>query len=232
MIDLFASLTLTDTHEDMVRNIVSIRVSQDLFDDLSDSKEAWEAAIALENEVKPPMFQSVFPVIHRPFEEAEWDSAVEYPFRKWSNSRFSDGTYGVWYGAKDLDTTIFETVHHWRAGILADSGLGFDGLITERKVYNVRCDALLLDFRGMVQRIPSLIDPFDRTLTHQIGNRMHKEGHPGLLSRSARCDGDTCAIFNRNVLSNPRELCRLTYTMRQGSVCVEREPGVTLMVID
>ena len=29
-------------------------------------------------------------------------------------TRFSEGTtYGVWYGARELDTTVYETAWHW-----------------------------------------------------------------------------------------------------------------------
>ena len=48
MDSLFSNLTLTDIHQNVVRNIVSLRVSEDLFDDLTDDPEAWQAAQLLE----------------------------------------------------------------------------------------------------------------------------------------------------------------------------------------
>jgi hypothetical protein len=44
MDQLFAHLTLTDVHTNVIRNIVSIEVSQDLFDDLSNSPQEWALA--------------------------------------------------------------------------------------------------------------------------------------------------------------------------------------------
>mgnify|MGYP001379564184 CR=1 FL=1 len=40
--DVFAHAGLADTHADLMRNIVSLRVSQDLFDDLSDRPADWD----------------------------------------------------------------------------------------------------------------------------------------------------------------------------------------------
>lgn len=224
---LFSGLRLADTHGDLFRNIVSLRVSEDLFDDLSDDPADWQSAINLELERKPNPFSSRSPIIHRPFEEAEWNAAIEFPFRNWSSSRFSDGTFGVWYGASDLETTAYETVHHWRNGFLEDAGFLRPGISVERKVYLVRCDAALIDFRESIRVFPVLVG-HDYTFTHQVGARLHHEGHPGLVSKSARCDdGDIYAVLNQGVLSDPRQHCYLTYTTARDGITVERTPGET-----
>ena len=43
MNSLFAQLTLADVHQDVARNIVSLRESQDLFDDLTEDPAEWLA---------------------------------------------------------------------------------------------------------------------------------------------------------------------------------------------
>lgn len=220
---------LADTHADLMRNIVSLRVSQDLFDDLSDHPADWDAAIALELATKPPLFSSAQPVLYRPFEEACWNDAIHYPFRHWMRSRYSDGSFGVWYGADSIETTVHETVHHWRSGFLQDAGFTRPGIRAERKLYRVRCDAALVDLRPAVAHVPALVDPADYSLTQQIGARLHREGHPGLVSRSARCDGDIHGVLNPAVLSDPRQVCFLTYSTTDGGVVVEREPGQVWM---
>ena len=223
--DVFAHAGLADTHADLMRNIVSLRVSQDLFDDLSDNPADWRAAIALELATKPPMFTSAQPVLHRPFEEARWNDAIHYPFRHWMRSRYSEGGFGVGYGADSIETTVHETVHHWRSGFLRDAGFTRPGIRVERKLYRVRCDAALLDLRPALAHAPALVDPADYSLTQQIGARLHREGHPGLVSRSARCDGDIHGVLNPGVLSDPRQVCFLTYFTTDTGVAVEREPG-------
>ena len=72
MDDLFSHLTLADVHRDVIRNIVSIRESQDLFDDLSDRPDEWALAQQVEGQVRPPPYRSGTPVIHRPFEDAQY----------------------------------------------------------------------------------------------------------------------------------------------------------------
>lgn len=232
MIDaVFSGLAVADIHDDLFRNIVSLRASEDLFDDLSDDPAARQAALNLELETKPPAFESPTPIIHRPFEEAAWNDAIGYPFRHWMRSRFSDGTFGVWYGASEIETTVYETVHHWRFGLLEDARFTMPGVQIERKVYRVRCDAALLDFRRAIGHHPALIHPSDYSFTHQLGARLHREGHPGLVARSARCGGDTQAVLNPAVLSNPRQVCFLTYTTTADGVAIERNPGTVWITI-
>lgn len=223
--DLFAAARLAETHDDLMRNIVSLRVSEDLFDDLSGNPADWPSAINLELATKPRMFASARPVIDRPFEEARWNDAICYPFRNWMKSRYSDGSFGVWYGADTVETSVHETVYHWRHGLLADAGFLQPGVCIERKCYRVRCDAALVDLRPAIEAWPALVDAADYSLTWQVGARLHHEGHPGLVSRSARCEGAIYAVMNPAVLSDPRQMCLLTYVTTETGVVVEREPG-------
>ncbi len=222
---LYAGLRFADVHEDLYRNIVSLRKSVDLFDDLSPNRADWDSAIAVEMQVKQTIFTSTTPIIHRPFEEAIWFSAIGYPYKKWMESRYSDGTFGIWYGASDIHTSAYETVCHW-IKFLSDAGNLNSGVKQERQIYLIQCDALLLDFRPLVTKFPKLISKADYSFTQQIGTRLHREEHPGLVTKSARYDGDVYAILNSNVLSNPRHSCFLTYKIRnKNMIDVERTPG-------
>lgn len=231
---VFDGLTITDFHGDMHRNIVSLRESQDLYDDLSSHPESWKAAIDLELTTKPHTYQSKQTIVDRPFEEAAMNEAIHYPFKNWMISRYSDGSFGVWYGADTLSTSVYETVYHWVTGLLRDAYWeAINGICIERKVYLVRGDAGLLNFIPKLDLFPALIDPAPKgnDLTHQVGARIHHDGHPGLISRSARSTGDVYAIFNSKVLSNPRQICFLTYRTEDGSVFVERQPRQLLLKI-
>lgn len=232
----FAGLPLADVHRDLVRNIKSIRVSQHLFDDLSDDPVDWEIAQLHELATKPPTYASPATIINRPFEEAEWLNAIEFPFRNWASSRFCNGHFGIWYGSDEVETTVYETVHHWRYSFLADAGFNErvtrgtrDSITGERKVYWVRCDAALLDFRARAANYPDLVHPTDHHFTQQIGARLHRESHPGFVTPSARCAGVNFGILSRNVLSAPRACCSLTYRLTREGAAVEREAGQTWM---
>ena len=54
---LFSGLTLTDVRRDVIRNIVSIGASQDLFDALSRSPDEWAGAQQVEDPVRPTPYR-------------------------------------------------------------------------------------------------------------------------------------------------------------------------------
>jgi hypothetical protein len=138
----------------------------------------------------------------------------------------------VWYGSLDLKTTIYETVFHMIKAELAVEGIE-ETIIRERAVYDVHCKAILLDLRDKRNSHPRLIGE-DYDFTQQIGRRLFREGHPGLLAPSARCSGDNLTVFSAKVLSNPRLRCYLTYYFNplNLSVRIERQTSKRLMVVD
>jgi RES domain len=245
---LFSQLTLTDVRGDVLRNIVSIRVSQNLFDDLSSSPEDWALAQRVEDAAKPPPYQSHTPVIHRPFEDAEWFNAlwfstIGWPFKHWQASRFSNGAFGVWYGAGTAETTVYETAYHWFSGLLTDAGFERESVVGERKVYQVACAAALVDLRPVCATHAGLMHKIDYTLGQAVGARLHREGHPGLVTASVRDlgmgsgsgggeGGTNYVILNPSVLSNPRHHCHLSYRLDGPRIVVEKQPGVAWMTLD
>jgi hypothetical protein len=215
---------VADYHGDLVRNIQTIRVSQDLFDDLSPERADQDVAIAAESAGRIP---SEAPLITRPF---DYGSVITFPFANFNGqgTRFSDGlAYGVFYGSLELETTVYETVYH-RQRFLRDSYRSEDRWIrNERRVFNVRCDALLIDLRGKEIAEPRLVDRASYAYTQPLGAYLQAQGTNGLLVKSARCEGVNAPIFRPAVLSQVRDLCHLTYIMNptQDTASVERTPG-------
>jgi RES domain len=229
---LFSHLTLMDVHRNVFRNIVSIRASQDLFDDLTSSPQEWALAQQVEDEVKPPPYQSRTPVIHRPFEDAQWFNAIGWPFKHWQASRFSDGSFGVWYGCDCAETSVHETAYHWFSGFLTDAGFEKEKVIGERKLYEVTCGAALVDLRPLAATHSGLIHKTDYSDTQSVGARLHREGHPGLVTISVRhAAGQNYVILNPDVLSNPRQHCQLTYRLEGQRIVIEKQPGVSWLEI-
>lgn len=211
-----------DFRQDVFRNIVSLRESQDLFDDLTEGDpELGKLAIAAEMRVKENLPAGL---IERGF---HYTLAIGYPFetQPFMASRYGDGTFGVWYGSLDLETTIHETVFHMLRAELGIEGLN-ELVVRERAVYLVDCEAILIDLVGRQKDYPQLLGE-DYSFTQAVGRRVSKEGHPGLLAPSARCSGANTAIFNSAVLRHPRSNCYLTYTLDpvSRSVAVERGKG-------
>ena len=225
---------VVDWHGDLVRNIQTIRVSQDLFDDLSDDPAERAVAVAAEGADR---IASAAPLITRPF---DYGSVITYPFVEWNGhaTRFSDGlAYGVWYGSLELETTVYETVHH-RHRFLQDAFAGEDRTIAnERRVFEVRCDAILIDLRGKEKKEKRLVDRASYAFTQPLGRYLRDQGTNGLLVRSARDvsprGGVNAALFRAEPLSRVRDLCHLSYLMNptKDLARVERTPGKLWMEI-
>jgi hypothetical protein len=221
---------VTDYSGELVRNIKGIRVSQDLFDDLARDDADRAVAIAAEGATRIP---SVAPLITRPF---DYSTVITYPFvpHNWQATRYSDGlSFGVWYGALELETTVHETLYHWHR-FVADSFPIDREIVGERRVFEVRCEAILIDLRDKAALEPHLIDGRDYTFTQQLGRYLRERAQSGLLAPSARALGTTAAILRPEVLSDVRDLCFLTYRMnpKQDVATVERTPGETWLRIN
>jgi hypothetical protein len=216
-----------DFRDDFHRNIVSLRESEDLFDDINGGDPALSSlAQKMDMDIKANIPTGT---IHRGF---FYSAPLQYPFAQITASRYSDGTFGVLYGSLDLETTVHETVHHMIRYALGIEGIAGE-IIRERAVYLIHCNAILLDFTTRGNEYPELLAD-DYTFTHQIGKRVSSEGHPGLLAPSVRKPGGiNTVVFNPDVLSNARINCYLLYRMnvQRRIVSVEREQGVTWLEI-
>lgn len=139
--DIFADNRLVN--DNVFRNIVSLRESENLFDELSDDPFDHAVAIQAEIETKKNIHPSTPAVIHKGF---AYNTAIAYPFltNPYLDTRFSDGSYGVWYGSMDLTTTIYETCYHiYRAIVSVADHPEF--LKQERSVFTVYCAGVLID---------------------------------------------------------------------------------------
>lgn len=213
-----------DFHGDLLRNIPGIRASQHLFDDLSSDPADWELAIAAEGAERIPTDAAL---ISRPF---DYGTVISYSFdaAHWQATRFSDGTrYGVWYGALELETTVYETAWHWYRFVRDSYGDEDRDIVTDRRVFDVRCDALLVDLRGRESDHPALIDRASYAFTQQVGRYLAEQQANGLMTPSARCDGTNAAILRAERLSSPRDRRFLTYRLNvaRDSFVAERTPG-------
>lgn len=219
---------VADYRGDLVRNIKGIRVSQDLFDDLAKDPVDRAVAIAAESATRLP---SAAPLITRPF---DYGTVITYPFvpQNWHATRYSDGLhYGVWYGALELEATVRETLYHWYR-FVTDSFSMNKEILGERRVFQVRCEAILIDLRNAKE--PRLVDRGDYGFTQQLGAYLSQRAQSGLLAPSARGPGTAAAVLRPEVLSEVRDLCYLTYRMNpaQETASVERTPGETWLRIN
>jgi hypothetical protein len=219
---------VVDWHGDLVRNIKGIRVSQDLFDDIvrpGDEKRAdLEVAIAAESATRIP---SPAALITRPF---DYGSVVTYPFvpQNWQATRYSDGLqYGVWYGALELETTVYETLYHWHRFVMDSFPELEREIVSERRIFQARCEAILIDLRRSAEA--RLVERKDYAFTQQFGRHLWQRAQTGLLAPAARADGTVAAILRPEALSAVRDVCFLTYhlNLKADRARVERTQGET-----
>lgn len=212
---------VADFRGDLIRNIKGIRVSQELFDDLARDRADLAVALAAEGATRLP---SAAPLITRPF---DYGTVITYPFvpQNWHATRYSDGLrYGVWYGALELETTVRETLYHWHRFVTDSFSLDRE-IVGERRVFQVRCEAILIDLRNAKER--RLVDRSDYSFTQQLGSYLWQRAQSGLLAPSARGPGSAAALLRAEALSEVRDLCYLTYRMNptERTAVVERTPG-------
>ena len=105
-------------------------------------------------------------------------------------SRFSDGTYGVFYASRDLETGIRETVHH--RGIFLAATREPPTQI-QMRAYAARIACRVHDVRGAYARIH---DPDDYGAAQKLGARLRAANSNGIVYDSVRNRGGQCvAIF-------------------------------------
>lgn len=106
-------------------------------------------------------------------------------------SRFSDGSFGVYYCAAAARTAIRETVYH-RAVFLRHGA--FEPVDVEMREYVAPLQANLHDLRGRGADWPELYDPGDYSASQPFGARVRATGGLGISYDSVRDpDGGWCA---------------------------------------
>ena len=126
-----------------------------------------------------------------------------------SGSRFSDGTYGVFRAANDINTAIAETRYHREQFLSATAQAHME---LDMRVYLVDLDGDLHDLRGQKAAQP-LIDHNDNHAAGQhLAKTLREAGSNGIAYDSVRRTGGECvAVFRPLLLSNARQERHLCY---------------------
>jgi hypothetical protein len=122
-------------------------------------------------------------------------------------SRFSDGSYGVYYAAHSMETAVRETAHH-RGIFLASTNE--PACEVDMRAYVARPVQPLLDVRG--PRFGHLHHPDDYSPSQAYAKPLRDAGHWGLVYRSVRHEGGECiAAFKPQAVSIPVAAAALAY---------------------
>lgn len=124
-------------------------------------------------------------------------------------SRFSDGSYGVFYAADSLDTAIAETRYH-RERFMAATAQGRMEL--DMRVYLADLEGALHDLRGQAAAHPDVYHREAYAAGQQLARTLRRDGSNGIAYDSVRRKGGECvAVFRPPLLSNARQERHLCY---------------------
>jgi hypothetical protein len=115
-------------------------------------------------------------------------------------SRFSDGSYGVYYAARDMATAIAETAFH-RARFLARTAEPAGEIDMRSYLADIRAD--LVDLRGYGRRKPDLMNPASYAASQEFARAERARGAGGIVYDSVRREGGLCAAVFRPRLVAP-----------------------------
>lgn len=104
-------------------------------------------------------------------------------------SRFSDGSFGMFYAARDRATAVAETRHH-HGRFLADTRQR--AMHLPMRLYHVAIDGRLHDLRPPGVVVPAVYDPDDYGTSRRLGLALRERGSPGVAYRSVRHERGQC----------------------------------------
>jgi RES domain len=117
-------------------------------------------------------------------------------------SRFSDGRYGVYYAADDLETAVAEVSHH-RAIFLARTDE--PALDVDLRLVTATVEAELHDLRDLGKRGAALLDPNDYAAPQALGRQLRDGGSWGVVWPSVRHAGGRCVgVFRPRAIRQAR----------------------------
>jgi hypothetical protein len=117
-------------------------------------------------------------------------------------SRFSDGSYGAYYAALDLETAVAEVSFH-RAEFL--SRTREPAIEVDMRNYRTTVQAIVADLRGVAAEAAAGVYAPDSYIAGQaLGRRLREAGSLGVAYDSVRRSGGQCvALFKPRAITPP-----------------------------
>ena len=124
-------------------------------------------------------------------------------------SRFSDGSYGVFYCARKRDTAIAETQYH---AALFMAATDEPPMRLQMRLYSVQAKGKVADLRQASQTEPRIVDPDHYAYAQGIGRTLRAQGVQGILYPSVRHPAGEClAALRTTLLKNCLHAAYLEY---------------------
>jgi RES domain-containing protein len=117
--------------------------------------------------------------------------------------RFTDPTFGAYYAAREIETSIAEQAHH-RGAFLARTREA-PGEV-DLRAYLAKIDTRLVDVRGWGRRRPDIMNAGDYSESQRFARARREEGAGGIVYDSVRHSGGQCvAIFRPRLVAPVRQ---------------------------
>lgn len=186
----------------------------EVFEDLSVEPAEWELLKDLESRTNPRVRQELGEISLIPVEErisgpnATW---VMAPFCHINElgSRFSDGSFGIYYAAERMEGAIKETIFHLERRIRAGHAEPDD---LDQRVLVGAIEGDFLDLTADRNAAAPFLDPEDWTEGQKLGSQVRKSGHDGIKYDCVRDPGHLAlAVFRPKVIKIPTQERHLRY---------------------
>ena len=186
-----------------------------LFERLTGDPAVWDALIALEQLTNPRVRDEVGEIALVPSNERVSGPGASYVMASFTHlnpkgSRFSDGTFGVYYAAAALETAIAETVFHFEAFARDSSDP------PRQEEMRVLIGTVADDFED-VAALPAaerraLLDPDTYAASQAYAKQLRAAGANGIAYPSVRHPGGQClGAFRPRAVGLPHQERHLKY---------------------
>jgi len=184
-----------------------------LFERIADPAD-WDGLYWIESLTNPRLRDEVGDIELVPREERVFGSGatvIMAPFTHLdpSGSRFADGTFGAFYAAAQLATSIAETCYHREVFLRATREGPME---IDMRSYLADVAAQFHDIRDRRQEMPDIYDPDSYVSSKAFGRQLKLGGSNGVVYDSVRHPGGQClAIYRPRLIQNLRQGVHLRY---------------------
>ena len=182
-----------------VRIIRSIYPPIDLFEDIADPAD-WPLLLSAEQKTNPRIMETIGNLDLVPESRRVGGTGASYlmaPFTHVSadrKSRFSDGSYGVFYAGNSFEVALLETVHH-HARFMAWTREA-PGWTSQFREIILTIDAQLHDLRGGHPDHAAALNPDSYSGSQAVATALRSNGSDGIVYPSVRsADGQCAGLF-------------------------------------
>jgi hypothetical protein len=124
-------------------------------------------------------------------------------------SRFADSTFGAFYAAASLDTSIAETRYHREVFLKATHERAME---LDMRSYLCDVSGSFHDIRGKREQMPEIYDPDSYVASQKFARGLKLAGSNGVAYDSVRHAGGQClAIYRPRLIQNCRQGAHLRY---------------------